>query len=63
MSFLHNFHIFFVEFIPNARQTIKDAMFEWESNTCIRFSPRETEKDYVEFAMNYGYEILPKQSF
>lgn len=43
-----------LEYIPNAKQTIKDAMFEWESNTCIRFSPREREKDYVEFAMNFG---------
>ncbi|XP_066922926.1 bone morphogenetic protein 1-like [Clytia hemisphaerica] len=43
-----------LEFIENAKQTIKGAMFEWEKNTCIRFSPRENEKDYVEFAMNYG---------
>ena len=52
LKIFFNFH--FIELVPNAKQTIKDAMYEWESKTCIRFSPRETEKDYVEFAMNYG---------
>ena len=28
---------------------IRGAMKEWEEKTCIRFVPRTTEEDYVEF--------------
>ena len=27
----------------------RGAMKEWEEKTCIRFVPRTTEEDYVEF--------------
>eukprot|EP00795_Rhopilema_esculentum_P003258 gene3258-1584_t len=30
-------------------KAILSAMKEWEEKTCIRFKPRTTEKDYVEF--------------
>ena len=34
---------------------IKEAISEWERNTCIRFVERTDQVDYVEFAVNRGY--------
>lgn len=36
------------------RQLLKDAMAEWERNTCIRFEERVNQSDYVEFYYGEG---------
>ena len=35
-------------------RAIYSAMKEWEEKTCIRFVPRTTQKDYVEFFAGDG---------
>ena len=35
-------------------RAIYSAMKEWEKKTCIRFVPRTTQKDYVEFFAGDG---------
>ena len=35
-------------------RAINSAMKEWEEKTCIRFVPRTTQKDYVEFFAGDG---------
>ena len=35
-------------------KAILSAMKEWEEKTCIKFKPRTTEKDYIEF-IDDGY--------
>ncbi|XP_065060541.1 uncharacterized protein LOC135687798 [Rhopilema esculentum] len=41
-------------------KAILSAMKEWEEKTCIRFKPRTTEKDYVEFIDDGFPSILLK---
>jgi len=45
-----------LSFTPFGRpeKAIKSAMKEWEEKTCIRFKPRENERDYIEF-INEGF--------
>lgn len=61
--FLHNIEsLFFIENkILNAlgikgptERAIFSAIKEWEEKTCIRFVPRTSHKDYVEFFAGDG---------
>ena len=40
------------------RQLLKDAMAEWERNTCIRFEERVNQSDYVEFYYGEGWVLF-----
>lgn len=43
-----------IDRLSHAKTIIKEAMREWENNTCIRFLERTNEVDFVEFAINLG---------
>ena len=36
---------------------IRDAMTEWETNTCVRFVKKTNQEDYVEFMKLEGYAV------
>lgn len=43
-----------VEHMPSVIESVKLAMSEWENKTCIRFVPRTTQTDYVNFFRGSG---------
>ena len=39
--------LYFFQYTEKERTVILNAMDHWENNTCIRFVPRTTERDYI----------------
>ena len=39
---------------PDKLVVIKSAMTHWEANTCLRFQPRQSERDYLSFYNGAG---------
>ena len=47
----------------DGKQVALDAMKHWMDHTCVKFAPRTTESDYVDFQFGDGYVRLQKVSF
>ena len=41
-----------------ARQVIQQAINEYANSTCVRFVPRNSERDYVRFFSGSGYVYI-----
>lgn len=40
--------------MESAVRSVKNAIKQWESKTCLRFVPRTNEKAYLEFFKDQG---------
>lgn len=51
-NFIFNFYFPLLE--QHARNAIEQAITQVEKYTCVRFTPRNGQKDYVEFIFDNG---------